>query len=602
MVTKIKLVGAPGVGKTTTLQRLTLWMNGYTTDGKEDLKEALLKLGFEEDFLEEIHNKYELNNIIYVTFQNSSLEEFVERRFNMSLNMRQAGGEIRYFRTLHGLCLTLLHDFGILKKSYSTVSPTTHFKKFAKEYRLIDPSFLFDDDSMGISNYYYKGNILWQTMTRVINTKYHTLKNKNMIHQHIIAELPADLIPAYEEWLKYKKKNNIIDYNDMLTMAYDALKERKIKLDRPFTVVSGKDVYEYHLKVLILDEAQDLSPLQWEIIREIAKDMDYFIFAGDDWQSIFGWSGAEARIFTNEPANTTIILTETFRLPILINKIGKTYAYYYLKKDIFKPLKPMKQEIGRFVIINFNRKKKSDKLYLARIIAGDLAKGKSVMLLTRTNNLAIGFMSFFLLHGIVPRMLKRNTRWMREVSPIGNFFDLMTSLIRVEEARLKNKKPKPEDVARALWAMDLLDETEFKELISNPSLVKYITPNWRDKINTNKIQYHWGNGAKYTVISFIRRGFKRITGLPEDYTLFIDTIHSSKGSEADCVYILNEMPKKEILNDEQERKVWFVGITRAREKVVILQTDRGYPKLNQLIAVIKNKSPLDQIFNLTKLT
>ena len=52
--------------------------------------------------------------------------------------------------------------------------------------------------------------------------------------------------------------------------------------------------------VIFVDEAQDLSKIQWSIIEKLEKDNDMDIWvAGDDDQAIFGWAGAEVSSFIN---------------------------------------------------------------------------------------------------------------------------------------------------------------------------------------------------------------------------------------------------------------------------------------------------------------
>ena len=49
-------------------------------------------------------------------------------------------------------------------------------------------------------------------------------------------------------------------------------------------------------KVLMVDEAQDLTPLQWDMVVKIAKHVDRVYIAGDDDQAIYEWNGADVFI------------------------------------------------------------------------------------------------------------------------------------------------------------------------------------------------------------------------------------------------------------------------------------------------------------------
>ena len=59
--------------------------------------------------------------------------------------------------------------------------------------------------------------------------------------------------------------------------------------------------------VVFIDEAQDLSPLQWklyDVLKTKAKDI---YLAGDDDQAIFAWAGADVKRFIEEPAKEKVL-------------------------------------------------------------------------------------------------------------------------------------------------------------------------------------------------------------------------------------------------------------------------------------------------------
>ncbi len=68
------------------------------------------------------------------------------------------------------------------------------------------------------------------------------------------------------------------------------------------------------LKVVFLDEAQDLTPLQWKVAHLINNKCERFYVAGDDDQGIFGWSGADIRKFINL-GGASEVLTQSHRVP-----------------------------------------------------------------------------------------------------------------------------------------------------------------------------------------------------------------------------------------------------------------------------------------------
>ena len=73
--------------------------------------------------------------------------------------------------------------------------------------------------------------------------------------------------------------------------------------------------------VVFVDEAQDLSPIQWKMVDIIRKNSKYIILAGDDDQAIYGWAGADVKRFQQEPARE-IVLPQSYRVPRCVQHIA----------------------------------------------------------------------------------------------------------------------------------------------------------------------------------------------------------------------------------------------------------------------------------------
>ena len=70
-------------------------------------------------------------------------------------------------------------------------------------------------------------------------------------------------------------------------------------------------------KVLFIDEAQDLSLLQWEMVRKIWSHAEKTYIAGDDDQAIFKWAGADVDHFIalKEEVDDIKTLDQSYRIP-----------------------------------------------------------------------------------------------------------------------------------------------------------------------------------------------------------------------------------------------------------------------------------------------
>ena len=97
-------------------------------------------------------------------------------------------------------------------------------------------------------------------------------------------------IATYEHY----KKDSFIDFTDMIERAID-------EINFP------------PLDVLILDEAQDFTPLQWSVLYKLAKDSKRIYLAGDDDQGIYQWNGADSKYFTTYFPGRKVVLRKTRR-------------------------------------------------------------------------------------------------------------------------------------------------------------------------------------------------------------------------------------------------------------------------------------------------
>lgn len=96
-----------------------------------------------------------------------------------------------------------------------------------------------------------------------------------------------DIFNAYEN---YKKENHFIDFDDMLTMTLQVFKKY------PKVLRYYQDKYSY----IQIDEAQDTSKVQHEIIKLLAKGHNNIFMVSDDDQSIYGFRGACPSFLTKE--------------------------------------------------------------------------------------------------------------------------------------------------------------------------------------------------------------------------------------------------------------------------------------------------------------
>ena len=113
------------------------------------------------------------------------------------------------------------------------------------------------------------------------NRMYHSTQN---VRTRLFLDICHDCFLEYE---RYLKENNAVDFEDMINESARILrevKEMKKKLD---------------FKYIIVDEYQDISRQRFDLVTALAEVTDSKIIAvGDDWQSIYAFSGSDITLFT----------------------------------------------------------------------------------------------------------------------------------------------------------------------------------------------------------------------------------------------------------------------------------------------------------------
>jgi len=108
-----------------------------------------------------------------------------------------------------------------------------------------------------------------------------------------------------EVYEAYKKLINKLDYTDLLLLV----KERHIKIP---------------VKIAFIDEAQDLTTLQWQVVWQFFMDAEELIVAGDPNQAIFEWAGADVNYFLKMHTDEQRVLEKSYRCSQAVWNMAKS--------------------------------------------------------------------------------------------------------------------------------------------------------------------------------------------------------------------------------------------------------------------------------------
>ena len=279
----------------------------------------------------------------------------------------------------------------------------------------------------------------------------------------------------------------------------------------------------------IIDEAQDLSNAQWDVAKTAFRAAKYIDIAGDDDQAIYAWSGANVERFMAIKGNTTV-LQQSYRIPHTVHAVAQRI---------------IKQVSVRLPKVFAARDEGGSVQYATQADAIDFANGETWMLLARNTFFLQEFQDSCDIRG-VPYIM----RGVSSVDP-----EHVRAIVLWERSR-KGQEMDDDDAqfVRGYAIGATKDQFWFDAL---------------KKIPLQKREYY---------LSALRNGH-RLQDAPK---IIINTIHGVKGGEADNVALMTDMTSRSYesmnLNADNEHRVFYVGATRARKNLHIIQpqTVRGY--------------------------
>ena len=490
------VLGPPGTGKTTTL------------------------LNKVDSYLK----KTDPDKIGYFAFTKKAANEARDRAIR-DFNLTE--DDLPYFRTLHSLAFRKL---GIKKDQ---VMQSRHYKDLGSKLGFPVTYADYQEDQGGIftSDSEY---------LRIIQLS--QLRNITPEQQFDLAEHTQDLerdqlrIIA-NELRRYKKEYNLIDFNDMI------LDFTKSDLSPKFDVV-------------FIDEAQDLSLMQWDMAKTIwNKTADAFI-AGDDDQAIFRWAGADVDSFINLKG-THWPLEQSHRIPAKVHKLAMSIINKITNR------------------IPKNWKPKTNEGTLQRhfdIDSIDMRSG-DWLVLSRTRQMLNDIEESLYRQGLYYKnRYKRNDEQ-----------DLHESATAWESA-LKGHPLSYKQVENI--SKYISDKHWHKKKIKG--MTKGSFYNIDQLVNDYGLQiktvwYEAFDNAGQTRVEYLRKMRKNGEKLNEKPRIELSTIHAAKGGEATNVVLMTDLTHNTMRsyerNPDDENRLFYVGATRTKENLHIVEPkkyEKGY--------------------------
>ncbi|MEZ0343606.1 MAG: UvrD-helicase domain-containing protein [Caldimicrobium sp.] len=547
--------------------------------------------------------------ILLLTFTRRAAREMIDRASSLlqrDVNKITGG-------TFHSLCNLMLRQYG------SLIGYNSNFTLLDRG----DSEDLLNllKTSLGLSDRkkrFPKKDTLATIYSKSINQLRSVEEIVSSEYPQFLEYLP-EIQRLFAEYVAYKREHQLMDYDDLLLNWLKILKE--------FPYVR-KDVGA-RFQFIMVDEYQDTNTLQGEIIKYMAEDHQNVMVVGDDSQSIYGFRGANYRNIFEFPKlfpNTKIIkLEQNYRStqPILDlanviianSKIKYTKTLFTLKKDGEKPvfLRPKDEAEASIFIADKILELREKGLKLSQMAVLFRSAFHSYELEIELTKRGIPFVKYGGLKLLESAHVKDVISFMKIILNTKDFLAWNRILLLMEGIgprtaekiiNLLKEEPLPFSFPR------ILSLSASRELKSFLDLYMQFRPySERPSEILSRIWEYYEPLFQRIYYEDYNRRVKDIEGLfslaerfetldeflselllePIEITdyekedideapLILSTIHSAKGLEWHTVFIISliegRFPSFHSLENEEEleeeRRLFYVAVTRAREKLYLI--------------------------------
>lgn len=398
--------------------------------------------------------------------------------------------DFQYFRTLHSMA------FMALGLQRSKVMSKSNYREFSK---IMGMNFLgyYTEELRGQDDRYLFYDQL--------------IKNNSKTAEKYTEDMDQEILAfVRKNYRRYKEVHDVYDFTDMLNMFLD--REEPLDVD-----------------VAFVDEAQDLTTLQWRVVWTAFSKAKRIYIAGDDDQAIFTFAGADVDQFLGIHATTREVLTQSYRLPD--------------------------------EILNFSKR-------ITNVISQRIEKdyhgtgpGGKVIRLLDYKDIIINPDETYLFLARNRRFLLPIEEWVSRQGLI--YSHLGKVAFSMEEYRLI-----------FVYERDRKNDTRMLSLEVADTLQHVL----KDGSTVNDPWYEAFNWPieKITYYRDVLQSRPDITQVK----IRINTFHSIKGSEADNVIVLQDVTRRVFMNlsmyPDSEHRAFYVACTRAKKRLFIVDPSSQY--------------------------
>ena len=552
--------------------------------------------------------KIPASSILVVTFSRAAAIEMKERFLKF---VDQERSDVT-FGTFHGIF------YGILKAAYNLSAANILSEE--EKYSILRE--MTEQYGQEMSQ---EGDFLEEISKEISIVKGNCISLEHYYASCCSDEVFREIFTGYKNALRARRK---LDFDDMILSCYELFDNRP-------DILNGWRKKFVHI---LVDEFQDINSLQYKILRMLAAPADNLFIVGDDDQSIYHFRGARPEIMLNftrdYPKAQTVLLDVNYRCSASILRTAMKVIGCNSRR--FKKALTTPNEEGMPVTCKAFENPREEYICVVAALKKRLEKGENLentAILLRTNQEGEGLVNA-LMEYQVPFTMKEQLpnlfrHWICR--------NLQAYLHMAAGDRSRKNFLEMMNRPNRYISRDALPD---KQISFDRLREYYKDKDWMcDRITTLETHLRiLGTLSPFAAINFIRKGmgyeeylreyaqYRKIKpeelletldrihestkGMKdleqweryiEEYTeklneqarkqqnrkegVTVSTLHAVKGLEFDIVYILNvnegSIPyRKAVLEEavEEERRLFYVGMTRARKKLVLAYVKRQYEK------------------------
>jgi len=394
-----------------------------------------------------------------------------------------------------------------------------------------------------------------------------------------------DVPEAIRAWRTYKGDNDKVGFADML----ERVEQRSLLPNVDY---------------LVIDEFQDITTLQHAVFEEWKPHMEQILIAGDDDQVVYAWQGADPNLLLDADRDEDVILPNSYRLPSnILEVVNEEIRHIDNRQE--KDLEPRKE--GGVVEAVEN----ASMLELVRNVRYTVDEDEgSIMLLFRARYQLFQFIEEFVDEGIPFKALTdqrlwtdRLTDYVRAIEAIDAAADLTLLQGRRLADMLQDSAFGSNDRETLYDELEAREEAaesdDLTEVPLDPETIEDHVPFMPTPDSAGDMLRKVTSFQRSSVEAYFDGDY---AGL-DPSTVRVGTIHSAKGREADHVFVGTDLTEKVVeqmaatvsgheetadpttvdddeftkhtdpvpLLTDNERRVFYVGMSRARERLVLLE-------------------------------